>query len=87
MNDLTDARRDINPSADRFAFAQRVQRAALDPPSSPPAMGELAGCLGEPGVPRANLLRPLLGVPVGCPAELDSLSKQLNVEMVQDFGF
>ena len=33
------------PPADRFADAERLQRPALNPPSSPPAMGERAGCL------------------------------------------
>ena len=40
-----DARIDVNPLADRFADAERVQWPALNPPSSPPAMGERAGCL------------------------------------------
>jgi hypothetical protein len=33
------------PLAVRFADAERVQRPALNPPSSPPATGERAGCL------------------------------------------
>ncbi len=42
---LTDARIDVNPPADRCADAERLQRPALHPPSSPPAMGERAGFL------------------------------------------
>ena len=55
--------------ADRFADAERVQRPALNPPSSPPAMGERAGCLAGAWASKIRPLRPLWYVSVGCPAE------------------
>jgi hypothetical protein len=65
-----DARIDVNPSWQTDLLMPRgCSDRALKPPSTPPAMGERAGCLAAAWASKIRPLRPLSCVPVGCPAE------------------